>query len=216
MKRGWRIRNIFDQVSSDVSFVSEASELMLQIKKLSKWILFGPLSGGHPCGTHTSSIARYQDRTGQLIRRSAQDIHEGTFSSFKVQMVPATGNVIVLSRSNNIEGKITECWFVNEEYFFLILLREEGKITRSRSSGCLATAYWMAKLFFCNNGVSFRDSWRGIYRRIKGQERKWKHGVVKERFQKVGEWKKLAGKFRRVRTRCSRPTIGELKHSEVQ
>ena len=34
---------------------------------------------------------------------------------------------------NNIEGKITECWLVNEEgIFFLILLCEEGKITRSR------------------------------------------------------------------------------------
>ena len=32
-----------------------------------------------------------------------------------------------------MEGKITECWLVNEEsIFFLILLREEGKITGSR------------------------------------------------------------------------------------
>ena len=38
------------------------------------------------------------------------------------------------------------------------------------SSGCLATAYAIEKLLlqiFCNNGVSFRDSWRRIYRRIK-------------------------------------------------
>ena len=34
---------------------------------------------------------------------------------------------------NNIEDKITESWLVNEEsIFLLILLREEGKITRSR------------------------------------------------------------------------------------
>ena len=44
----------------------------------------------------------------------------------------------------------------------------------------------------CNNGVMFRDSWRGIYRRIKRKQRKWKHeekhGLLEERFQKVGEW----------------------------
>ena len=40
----------------------------------------------------------------------------------------------------------------------------------------------------CNNGVTFRDSWRGIYRRINRQERKWKHeeehGVLEERYKK--------------------------------
>ena len=43
-------------------------------------------------------------------------------------------------------------------------------------------------------------------------------GVVKERFQKVGERKKLASKFRRVRERCPRPTIVAfpVKHSEIQ
>ena len=36
-------------------------------------------------------------------------------------------------RVNNMEGKITGCWLVNEEsIFFLILLCEESKITRSR------------------------------------------------------------------------------------
>ena len=35
--------------------------------------------------------------------------------------------------TNIIEGKITECWLVSEEgIFFLILLCEEDKITRSR------------------------------------------------------------------------------------
>ena len=35
---------------------------------------------------------------------------------------------------------------------------------------------------------------------------------------KVGEWKKLASKFRRVRERCPRPTIVtvSVKHSEIQ
>ena len=38
-----------------------------------------------------------------------------------------------ITYTNNIAGKITECWLVNEEsIFFLILIREEGKITRSR------------------------------------------------------------------------------------
>ena len=32
----------------------------------------------------------------------------------------------------------------------------------------------MKKLFSCHSDVSFRDSWQGIYRRSKGQERKWK------------------------------------------
>ena len=43
-------------------------------------------------------------------------------------------------------------------------------------------------------------------------------GVVKERFQKMGEWKKLANKFRRVRERFPRPTIATVpvKHSEIQ
>ena len=35
---------------------------------------------------------------------------------------------------NNIEGKITECWSVNEEGFFPNVAREEGKITRSRQA----------------------------------------------------------------------------------
>ena len=30
---------------------------------------------------------------------------------------------------------------------------------------------------------------------------------MKERFQKMGEWKELASKFRRVPERCPRPTI---------
>ena len=35
---------------------------------------------------------------------------------------------------------------------------------------------------------------------------------------KVGEWKKLASKFRTVRVRCPRPTIYtvSVKHSEIQ
>ena len=46
-------------------------------------------------------------------------------------------------------------------------------------TGTLATqaTYPTEKLFFCHNGVSPRNSWRGLYRRIKGQERKWKHEV---------------------------------------
>ena len=97
---------------------------------------------------------------------------------------------------NNIEGKITECWLVNEESIFLKIcfVMRAKLLAHDWSSSCLATAFSIDKLCFCNNGVLFRDSWRGIYRRVKGQEQKWKdeeqHGVVKERFQKVGEWKK--------------------------
>ena len=35
------------------------------------------------------------------------------------------------------------------------------------SSGCLATAYAIEKLFCCNNGISFRESWRGIYQNLR-------------------------------------------------
>ena len=101
-------------------------------------------------------------------------------------------------RTNN---KITECRLVNEEsIFFLNFASWRGQ---DWSSGRLATAYSI------DNDVSFRDSWWRIHRRIKVQERKWKHdeelAVVKERFQKVGEWKKLGSKFWRVREWCPRP-----------
>ena len=46
-----------------------------------------------------------------------------------------------------------------KENIYLILLRQEGKLlAHDWSSGCLATAYSVEKLFFCNNGVSFRDN----------------------------------------------------------
>ena len=103
-------------------------------------------------------------------------------------------------------------------YFFLILLEKRAKLlAHDWYWGCLATTYAIEKLLlkiFCNNGVSFRDSWRGIYRRIKRQEWKRKHeekhGVLEERFQNVGEWKKLPSKFRRVRERCPRPNTGAV------
>ena len=79
------------------------------------------------------------------------------------------GFVIV---NNNIEGKITECWLVNEEsIFFLIFLRGRAKLLAHD----------------------------------------WSSG-------RVGERKKLASKFRRVRERCPRSTIVavSVKHSEIQ
>ena len=79
--------------------------------------------------------------------------------------------------TNNIEGKITECWLINEGgiYFLILHVKRAKLLAHDWSSCCLATAHAIKKLFFCNNGVSFQDSWRGIYRRIKGQEWKWKH-----------------------------------------
>ena len=70
---------------------------------------------------------------------------------------------------NNIEGKITECWLVNEEgIFFLICFVKRAKLlAHDWSSDYLATAYSIEKFFFCNNGISFQDSWRGLYRIIK-------------------------------------------------
>jgi len=103
--------------------------------------------------------------------------------------------------------------------FFLILLVKRAKLlAHDWSSGCLATAYAIEKLLlkiFCNNSISFRDSWRGIYRRMKRQEQKRKHqekhGVLEEHFQKVDEWKKLPSKFRRVWEQCPRPnTVAAL------
>ena len=66
-------------------------------------------------------------------------------------------------------------YYLNVEYFFLICFVKRAKLlNHDWSSDCLATAYSIKKLFFCNNGVSFRDSWWGIYQRIKGHEWKWK------------------------------------------
>ena len=57
------------------------------------------------------------------------------------------------------EGTITECFFVNEEasFFLILLLKRARLLARDWSSGCVATAYAIEKLFFCKNGLSFRD-----------------------------------------------------------
>ena len=34
---------------------------------------------------------------------------------------------LILNLIYNKEGKITECWLVNGEYFFFVLLRGKGK-----------------------------------------------------------------------------------------
>ena len=74
-----------------------------------------------------------------------------------------TGNAAVKGRRQN--------------YWMLIGQEEGGGATlpaQDWSSGCLATACTIEK-FFCNCGVSFRDSWRGIYvEGIKGEEGKWR------------------------------------------
>ena len=63
---------------------------------------------------------------------------------------------------------------MKREFFLLILIvKREKWLAHDWSLGCLPTVYGIEKLFFCNNDVSFQDSWRGIYRRIKGQELKW-------------------------------------------
>ena len=114
---------------------------------------------------------------------------------------------------NNIEGKITEYWLVNEDsIFFLISFVKRAKLlAQNGSSGCLATANAISgsccKKVFCNNGVPFWDSWRRIYRRIKRQELKWKHkekhGVSEECFKK---WT-ITGQIKR-----SAKTMSSIKH----
>ena len=42
--------------------------------------------------------------------------------------------------------------------FFLNFALWKGQIC-DWSSGCLATAYSIEKLFFCNNGISFREEY---------------------------------------------------------
>ena len=72
--------------------------------------------------------------------------------------------------------------------FVLILLQKREKLlAHDWFSDCLATVYAIEKFLlklFCNNNVSFRDSWRWIHLRIKRQERKRKHeeehGVLEE------------------------------------
>ena len=56
---------------------------------------------------------------------------------------------------HNIEGKITECCLVNEEGIFseFCFMKRAKLLTQDWSSGCLATAHLIEKLFFCNNGV---------------------------------------------------------------
>ena len=51
-------------------------------------------------------------------------------------------------------------WSIRRVFFsLLILLVKRAKLlAHDCSSGCLATAYTSEKLFFCNNGVSFRDN----------------------------------------------------------
>ena len=59
-----------------------------------------------------------------------------------------TSCISFCSYPNNIGGKITECWLVNNEegIFFLILLVKRAKfLAADWSSGCPATAYAIAK-----------------------------------------------------------------------
>ena len=98
-------------------------------------------------------------------------------------------------------------------FFFVTSLREEGNITRSR----LVLRSPSNSSFNREVIVVFLQQWRlvSIDNEEYIEELKDKsenknteqHGVVKERFQKVGESKKLTSKFRRVRERFARPTI---------
>ena len=61
---------------------------------------------------------------------------------------------------NNIEGKITECWLVNEEgiFFLILLVKWEKLLGDDWSSGCLAIAYAIEKLLlnpFFDNASRF-------------------------------------------------------------
>ena len=42
-------------------------------------------------------------------------------------------------------------------------MRREKLLAHDWSSGCLATAYSVEKLFFCNNGISFREEFDKEY-----------------------------------------------------
>ena len=42
-------------------------------------------------------------------------------------------------------------------------MRREKLLAHDWSSGCLATAYSVEKLFFCNNGISFREEFDEEY-----------------------------------------------------
>ena len=134
--------------------------------------------------------------------------------------------IIVVSKT---EGKITKCWLVNKEgTFFLNFGCEESKITDSLltlrlPSNHLCYREVVAKKIFYNNGVLFRNSGQGIHQNILRQERKWKHEekdrVLEELFQKVGKWKKLPSKFRRVQDRRPPPLpqfrTFSFKHSVI-
>ena len=65
-------------------------------------------------------------------------------------------------------------WSMKRAFFrnFARFMKRAKLLAHDWSSACLTTAYSIEKLFFCKNGISFRDSWRVLYRRIKGQDLK--------------------------------------------
>ena len=71
-------------------------------------------------------------------------------------------NTVLYFLYNNIEGKITECWLVNEEGIFFpnFACGLKAKLLANNwSSGCLATAYAIKKCcsqIFCVMKSSFK------------------------------------------------------------
>ena len=87
-------------------------------------------------------------------------------------------------------------WSMKRVFFLYLLEKAGGKITQP----CLVIRLLslcnreLLLKIFCNNGVSFRDSQRGIYRRNKRQERK------RKREEKHGEyWKNVFKKSGRMK-----------------
>ena len=119
---------------------------------------------------------------------------------------------MALNDFENIEGRITESWLVNEEALFLICLVKRAELLAHYwSSGRLATAYSIGKVLL-KISETMASRFEIVYEEYieelkdKSESENTKKSTSTGRtFSKIGRWKKLPSKFRRVRVRCPRP-----------
>ena len=95
-----------------------------------------------------------------LLGTQHQILSEGISGSYKVSIV---NRISIPPRTEVVtQGKICATGDGKLPARAAIIEPVE-KFLHDWSSGCLATAYDIKKLLLCNNGVSSRDRWRGIY-----------------------------------------------------
>ena len=91
-----------------------------------------------------------QDLTAKV--RSSSPRWPLAFSNSKIRITRVYKDFL----SNNIDGKITECWLVNEENIFsyFCYVKSAKLVAHDWSSVCLATAYSIKKFCFSVTMVS--------------------------------------------------------------